>query len=202
MLTIVHGRILLGVSAWLLGAGAATGGSMLAVSLLGQGMTGAAGSELSGTAVSQALASASQAARAAPVPLASATVKPPGPDSARPSAHSTPRPSATPATPVASSSSAPAAGVTTAAPPQSPQPASTDGTVLTSQGGEVVAACENADAYLISWSPQQAYQVDNVSRGPAAQAQVSFESDPNQVIMTVTCTDGVPSATSTTTVDQ
>ena len=199
MLRIVHGRILIGVSAWLLGAGAATGGSMLAVSLLGQGMTGAAASELTGTAVSQALASASsQAARAAPVPLASATVKPPDPDSARPNAHSTPRSSATPATPLASSSSAPTAGVTTAAPPQSPPPASTDGTVLTSQGGEVVAACEQGGAYLISWSPQQAYEVSTVSRGPAEQALVSFESDPNQVTMTVTCTNGVPSATSTT----
>ncbi len=200
MLRVVHGRILIGVSAWLIGAGAATGGSLLAVSLLGQGMTGAAASELTGTAVSQALASASsQAARAVPVRLASATAKAPGPVSAPPTAHSTPVPSATP---VAPSSSAPAAGVTTAAPPQSTQPAGTDGTVLTSQGGEVVAACGQDGAYLISWSPQQAYQVDNVSRGPAAQAQVSFESGANQVMMTVTCTDGVPSATSATTVDQ
>lgn len=198
MLRLVHGRILIGVGAWLLGAGAATGGSLLAVSLLGQGLTGASASELTSAAVHQALASAaSQEARPSALdPLASGTVKPPGPVPARPTSHSTPGPSATSAAPVASSSSA-APTATTAAPAQSPQPASMDGTVLTSEGGEVVAACEQGGAYLISWSPQQAYQVDTVSRGPASQALVSFESSANQVTMTVTCTDGVPSATST-----
>ena len=201
MLSIVHGRIVIGVSAWLLGAGTATGGSLLAVSLLGQGLTGASASELTGAAVRQALASAaSEAAKAsAPVPLASSTVKPTGPAPARPRSHSEPGQSAAP---VASSpSAAPTASVTTAAPTWSPQPASMDGTVLTSEGGEVVAACEQGGAYLISWSPQQAYEVDTVSRGPATQALVSFESSANQVTMTITCTNGVPSATSTTGLD-
>jgi hypothetical protein len=200
----MHGRILIGVSAWLLGAGTATGGSLLAVSLLGQGLTGASASELTGAAVRQALASAaSEAAKeSAPVPLETGTVKPTGPASARPRSHSEPEPSATPAAPVASSpSAAPTASVTTAAPAQTPQPASMDGTVLTSQGGEVVAACEQGGAYLISWSPQQAYEVDTVSRGPAPQALVSFESGASQVTMTITCTNGVPSAASTTGVD-
>jgi hypothetical protein len=194
MLRLVHRRILIGVSAWLLGAGAATGGSLLTVSLLGQGMAGASGSELTAATVSQALASASSRAASAPVPLASGTVKP--------KAHSTPRLSPTPAAPVASFSYSPTASVATPASPQSPQSASTDGTVLTSQGGEVVAACEQDGAYLISWSPQQAYEVKAISRGPAAQAQVTFGSDSNRVTMTVTCADGVPSATSTTAVDE
>jgi len=36
----VHSRILFGAAAWLLGAATATTGSLLAVSLLGQGITG------------------------------------------------------------------------------------------------------------------------------------------------------------------
>jgi serine/threonine-protein kinase len=199
----VHLRILIGAGAWLLGAAAATGGSLLAVSLLGQGMDGASGSELTSAAVHRALASESQEARAsAPVPLASGTAKAPGPASARPSPHSAPGQSTTPA--ASSSSAAPTAAATTATPAQSP-PTSMDGTVLTSQGGEVVAACEQGGAYLISWSPQQAYEVDTVSRGPATQALASFESDTNKVTMTITCANGVPSATSaasTTAVDR
>lgn len=191
MLRLVHGRILIGVGAWLLGAGAATGGSLLAVSLLGQGMTGASASELTSAEVSQALASATSQAARASAPSASGTVKAPGPVSGRPRSHSTPVPSATPTV-----------SVTTAAPPQSPQPAGTDGTVLTSPGGQVVAACEQGGAYLISWSPQQGYEVDTISRGPGAQALVSFETTLNQVTMTVTCTNGVPSATSTSMADQ
>lgn len=199
MLRLVHRRIVIGLGAWLLGAGTATGGSLLAVSLLGQGITGASASELTGAAVRQALASASQAARmSAPVPVASGTVKPPGQVTARPRSHSTPGPPATPTAPdVSSASAAPTVSVTTPASPQSTQSASMDGTVLTSQGGEVVAACEQGGAYLVSWSPQQAYEVDTVSRGPAAQALVSFESARNQVTMTITCTNGIPSATST-----
>jgi len=36
----VHRRILFGVAAWLAGAATATAGSLLAISLLGQGITG------------------------------------------------------------------------------------------------------------------------------------------------------------------
>jgi hypothetical protein len=70
--------------------------------------------------------------------------------------------------------------------------------VLSSQGGEVVASCQAAGAYLISWSPQQGYETDDVRRGPAAQAVVTFESPANSVVMQVTCQGGVPQATSYT----
>jgi serine/threonine-protein kinase len=62
----------------------------------------------------------------------------------------------------------------------------------------VVATCQAAGAYLVSWSPQQGYQVDSVSRGPAAAASVHFESTTREVTMTVTCSAGVPSATTNT----
>jgi hypothetical protein len=51
----VHSRILLGVAAWLIGAITATGGSLLAVSALGQGMD-PAGEQVSVETVNRALA--------------------------------------------------------------------------------------------------------------------------------------------------
>ena len=60
----------------------------------------------------------------------------------------------------------------------------------------MVAACQQAGAYLISWIPQQGYEVQDVARGPAVTARVVFFSNANSVTMVVTCTDGVPSANS------
>ena len=53
----MRGRILFGVTAWLLGAATATAGSLLAISLLGQGITGNSGQLLTQDAVNKALAS-------------------------------------------------------------------------------------------------------------------------------------------------
>src|SRR5215831_7378886 len=68
-------RIVAGVGAWLLGAGTATAGSLLAVSLLGQGIAETTGQQLTTAAVNQALAreareasQASQAGRAGSQP--------------------------------------------------------------------------------------------------------------------------------------
>ena len=55
-------RVFAGVGAWLLGAGAATGGSLLAVSLLGQGIADSQGQQLTTAAVNRALALESQEA--------------------------------------------------------------------------------------------------------------------------------------------
>src|SRR5437588_12624965 len=49
-------RILAGVGAWLFGAGTATAGSLLAVSLLGQGIAASPSQQLTGAAVNRALA--------------------------------------------------------------------------------------------------------------------------------------------------
>ena len=53
-------RILAGVGAWLLGAGTATAGSLLAVSLLGQGIADSPGQQLTTAAVNRALARENQ----------------------------------------------------------------------------------------------------------------------------------------------
>jgi hypothetical protein len=178
----VHRRILFGVVAWLLGAATATAGSLLAISLLGQGITGNSGQLLTQDAVTRALAS--QAAEAPPSTAASETV---GPAASAP-ARTAPAASATP-----SATDVPAPGQGAATGTASP---SSDGTVLTSAGGEVVASCQAAGAYLVSWSPLQGYEVGSVNRGPAATARVTFESTAQRVTMMVSCAAGVPSATS------
>jgi hypothetical protein len=189
----VHKRILFGLAAWLLGAATATAGSLLAVSLLGQGIGGGSAQQLTEQAVTRALAS--EAAESSPPawPAPSRTVHP----AARPG---TPSPAAT-LDPQASPSA-------TMSPSAAGSPSATDGTgspggtVFTSKGGEVVADCQAAGAYLLFWSPLQGYEVDYVVRGPAAAARVRFESNNYQVTMVVTCSAGVPSATTSTGFDE
>jgi len=195
ILARVHVRILAGVGAWLLGAGTATAGSLLAVSLLGQGIADTTGQQLTTAAVNQALArearEASQASQAGRAGSQAASA--PTPTSLVTRA-ATPRPAGASAT-----STAPSATV-------SPEPAPASGTVpvgtvLTSHGGTVLAECRPAGAYLVSWSPVPGYEATGVVRGPAVTARLVFESDANTVTVTVTCPDGtagVPVAASHT----
>ena len=186
----MHRRILFGVAAWLLGAATATAGSLLAVSLLGQGITGAAGPLLTQDAVNRALASESSEP--------SVTADPAG---GRPSPLAS-SPSGGPAATETSAAAAPPSQADESAPP-SPAPSAANssalaGTLLTSRGGDVVASCLAGGAYLDSWSPSQGYEVGDVSRGPAGTARVTFESGGTAVTMAVSCSAGVPSATSYT----
>lgn len=168
----VRVRILMGVGAWLLGAAAATAGSLLAVSLLGQGIVASPAQQLSVAAVSRALASqTAKPARSMAPPKV--LTHPPKARTRRPAGSPLARP----------------------AHPPSSSPAS--GTALTSQGGTVVATCGPSGAYLTSWSPNQGYAVGNVFRGPAVTTQVTFDSYPDSVQMVVSCRSGVPVATST-----
>ena len=176
----MHRRILFGAAAWLLGAATATAGSLLAISLLGQGITGNSGQLLTQDAVTRALAS--EAAEAPPSAAARDTGSPTAPARTAPAASATASATGVPAT-------GQGADTTTASPPG-------DGTALTSAGGEVLASCQTAGAYLISWSPLQGYAADDVNRGPAATARVTFESTTQRVTMVVSCSAGVPSATS------
>ena len=176
-----------GVGAWLLGVGAATAGSLLAVSLLGQGIAASPGQQLTADAVNQALAreahDASEAAtRTAPPPV-------PTPSATRPAATSPAASQAAPAPPAPSATAA-----APAAAPAVPAASPSAGTVLTSMGGSVLAECRSAGAYLVSWSPVQGYQADDVTRGPAATARVVFESSANSVTVTVTCPHGATGA--------
>jgi len=179
----VHSRIFLGVAAWLVGASAATGGSLLAVSMLGQGMMPGGEEQQSVTTVNRALAKEA-AERAAVLPQRAisgrragspptALIAPP-PRVARHTARPTARPAASPSS-----------------------PGTAGGTLLTSQGGTVVASCAGARAYLVSWSPQQGFGSSDVVRGPATNAQVTFIGGQLTVTMVVSCDAGVPTATVT-----
>ncbi len=167
----VHTRILI-AGAWLLGATTATVGSLWAVSELGQGIIGQSSQQLTVAAVNRALASdASDTPGSAPEPSAEPSPEP----STRASASLAPDPSPSRIPSQAASASS--------------------GTLLSSSGGNVVADCASAGAYLLSWSPQQGYAASSVVRGPAAAAKVVFESGQTAVTMVVTCPGGVPTAT-------
>jgi hypothetical protein len=188
----VHRRILFGVTAWLLGAATATAGSLLAISLLGQGITGDPGQPLTQDAVTRALASAAADASPPPVTAPSRQL------TSRPAPAPAPASTKASATPAATGTSTPHAPDPATAPAPGAAPGTADGgTVLTSAGGEVVASCQSAGAYLISWSPLQGYEVDGVIRGPAATARVTFSTTAvsptaREVTMVVSCSAGVP----------
>lgn len=165
----MQSRILIGIAAWLAGASAATGGSLLAVSVLGQGMNPAAGEQLSVEAVNRALAHEA-AERAAATPRRSGS-------------------------PLTRSTAPPSSAAHHSAPP--PFSGTAGGTVLTSRGGTLVASCGGARAYLVSWSPQPGFGSSNVVRGPATKAQVTFTGAQFTVTMVVSCHAGLPTATAT-----
>jgi hypothetical protein len=163
-------RIVVGAGAWLLGAAAATAGSLLVVSELGEGISAPPGQQ-------SPVAAAEQAQASQPV--------------AQPSA--TPAPRAQRSTGGKSGTSGAASTGGTGG------TASTGGTVLTSSGGTVVAQCAPAGAFLLSWSPQQGFQASSVARGPATTARVVFGTTASTVTMAVSCSGGVPVAATTVT---
>jgi hypothetical protein len=175
----VRARILITVAAWLLGAATATGGCLLAVSLLGDGfgVTGSSGQQLTSAGVAKALAAAERESSSAPAATPSHSAR---------ARHATRRPHAARPTPTPTQTSPPAP-TSTPTPAQSTAPV---GTPFSSQGGTVVATCESAGAYLITWSPAQGYEVDRVSRGPAAVASVRFDTISTAVTMNVSCPSG------------
>jgi hypothetical protein len=176
ILTFVRARILIAVAAWLLGAGTATGGCLIAVSLLGDGfgVTGNSSQQLTAAAVSRALAAAKRQQPPPPTPSAApsrtARARP-----ARTRSHLAPPPPAPTRTATQSADGA--------------------GTLLTSSAGTVVASCGSAGAYLLSWSPAQGYEVGQVVRGPAPVASVVFAAGTglvmtSMVTMDVSCPTG------------
>lgn len=169
----MQSRFFLALGAWLVGAATATGGSLLAVSALGQGLSAAPRQQLSVAAVNRVLASEA-AERGSDTPPGSLPASPAG-------------------TPSPGRRLAPKHRHRAA----KPSPAASVNAVLTSQGGTVVARCSGQGAYLVSWSPQQGYGASGVTRGPAASAGVTFEGQRQVVDMVVTCPDGAPSANST-----
>src|SRR5262245_24684635 len=168
-------RTVIATGAWLLGAAAATAGSLLVVSELGEGITGSPSQQPTVSVINQA--QASQAAQ----PLSSPRPRSQGGTGGTAGTDKTGGPGDTGGAGGAGGSSA------------------TGGTVLASSGGTVVARCATAGALLLSWSPQQGFQAGSVIRGPASAARVVFSATASTVTMTVSCSSGVPSAATTVT---
>jgi hypothetical protein len=188
----VHMRVVAGVGAWLLGVGAATAGSLLAVSLLGQGIATSQNQQLTAAAVNNALAAEATDTYSAD-PLTSSPS--PAPSSARSRQAQTPQ-SLTPETEASPSAQASRSRAASSPSAQATATAAPSPAVLSSQGGTVVADCRPGGAYLVSWSPDPGYEAGTVIRGPAVTARVTFNSAANSVTMMVSCSAGVPTATS------
>jgi serine/threonine-protein kinase len=182
-----------GVGAWLLGVGAATAGSLLAVSLLGQGIATSNNQQLTAAAVNNALAAEASDPHGTDPPTSSPSPAPSASPSRQPQTSQilTPQIEATPSAQASRSRAASSPS------PQATASATSNPTVLSSQGGTVVADCRAGGAYLVSWSPDPGYEAGAVIRGPTVNAQVTFDSTASSVTMIVSCSAGVPTATST-----
>ena len=193
---------MVGLGAWLLGAVTATSGSMIAVNELAHGLLDAQAQaqQLGGKPVSADLepsagkSDESPAASAAPAKHARtpATNVPPAAD---------PRSNRGSTGPGAqnpdgqSSTQGPGGGSSTQSPPPSGSSSQGPGTLLVSSGGSVTATCESAGAYLLYWTPNQGYEAEDVYRGPAATASVTFRASPTvSVVMRVSCSGVTPVA--------
>ncbi|MDT4988270.1 MAG: hypothetical protein QOI74_2364 [Micromonosporaceae bacterium] len=156
-------RVLASVAAWTVGAVAAAGVGLLALSLIGNGVSTKTGQPLTPDAVSRAVSAAPatpSAGAAAGVPSTAAS-SPEDPPSTTP-----------PATDSAAS-----------------RP--TD-RLFTTSGGTAIVRCTGSRAYLVSWSPSPGYRFDNVERGPGDRVRVRFRSDENKFDLRATCVGGVP----------
>jgi hypothetical protein len=77
----------------------------------------------------------------------------------------------------------------------SPSQAPTAGPLrqLASTGGTAIARCtQDGLAYLVSWSPAQGYEADDVRRGPNRVVSVTFAADAQRVWLGIHCVAGIP----------
>ncbi|MEQ7128588.1 hypothetical protein ABN034_29190 [Actinopolymorpha sp. B11F2] len=160
-------RVLLGVLGWLAVAAVAVTVGVLAISLLGRGLTDGTSQPLSSDAVARALAKASAEATS-------------GSSSPGPEANTSPTTTGTP--PPTPPAGGEAGGSTPAV------------TNIPSRGGTVIARCDGDQAYLTSWSPHPDFETEEAERGPDSTASVEFEGDDVKVKVMVTCVNGRPKA--------
>ncbi len=66
--------------------------------------------------------------------------------------------------------------------------------LLNTAGGNVVARCQGAQAYLVYWTPAQGYRIHDLVRGPAEAAKLKFEGPGGEFELQIKCADGVPRA--------
>lgn len=150
------------MASWLLGAVTATAGSLYAVDQLGQGLLAQHTNRVSVAMVNRELA---QVNSEHPAPAASFS----------PSRSAAPSPS------VRAARTAPGKR-----PPEHAN--ASPSKLLSTAGGTAVADCRPGGAYLVYVSPGQGYDFDELRRGPAPMASVTFENSSGAVELRVTCT--------------
>ena len=167
--------LLVGASAWLLGAAIATGGTALAVGGMTHGLFGSGAQQLTQTTLGSNLAGyhAHGGKRGSPQPSAATGDENDDEETG--------------------SSGQPGVKAMPPATPSRPRPRS-GSSLLVSQGGSVMASCKSGRAYLQYWSPNQGYRSDDVLRGPARQASLVFETFRSELQMLVTCRGSRPVA--------
>ena len=160
-------RLFTGAAAWTVAAVASVAVSMLALTVIG-GVGGDVQPPAPRPAVDSGLAGAATGDTASPA--TSATTTP------------TSSASASPTPPAAATG--PAAASPTPGPPRQ----------FTTSAGVVTAQCIGQLAYLASWSPAPGFRVDDVRRGPAIVARVTFVmfSTRQETELAVRCAAGVP----------
>ncbi len=158
-------RFLVGLAAWLVGAAAATTGSMIAVDQLAHGLLGPQTQQLGSYTVDPDLDAGTTTALPSPSASTARAARKAPARSARRSARS----AASPAL-------------------------STPGTLLESPDGSVMAACGKGGAYLLYWSPDQGFWADDVRRGPASSASVTFVGSASSIVVQVSCSGTTPVA--------
>jgi hypothetical protein len=159
-------RVFASLLAWTVGAVTAVGVGLLALSLIGDGLSVNTGQPLTPDAIAREASSA-------PEPR-------PGPP---------PAPVVTPTK--GTPSKQPSSRESTGPPAPTARPTSR---IFTTSGGTAIARCTGNLAYLVSWSPREGYRYDNVERGPDDRVRVRFRSDDHKVDLRVTCVRGVPQA--------
>lgn len=94
---------------------------------------------------------------------------------------------------VAESTPPASAPVSVAPPTSSPSPAAAaTERQVTSSGGTVLARCGDGQAYLVYWTPEPGFKAEDVIRGPAPTARVTFEAPGREVKVSIVCVGGVP----------
>jgi hypothetical protein len=164
-------RVSTGAAAWTVGAVASVAVSMLALTVIG-GVGGDVQPPAPMPAMDGGLSADAGGDSASPSPSGTATPSPSGMAGARPGS------------PTAPASSAPTVASPTPGPPRQ----------LNTSGGVVTAQCIGQLAYLVSWSPAPGYRVEDVRRGPAVEALVTFVmfSTHQENELAVRCVAGVP----------
>ena len=159
----MRSRVLIAVGAWLLGALAATGGSLYAVAQLGHGLIEQHTKQVTVAMVNAELAQDSSAHTIGPALSLSPTVS--------------------------HAATAPRSGSKHSAAP----PVTYSSKVFTSDGGTASATCGPGGAQLHWEIPVNGFEVSRLEPGPSAVASVTFTNSSGGVSMKVTCsTSGVP----------